>query len=927
MLEARFPGLKTRQDLKTELELETFGKMLAGYMRAYNEEPTTASEDERVLNHDVFFTPAGGGGQTPASVTIKVFDGTDIGEPGEPGFIRKAQVGVGKNGQDTNVVVEYEYWGTPNSASPNRTSSSGQSQPQSSGLVTISSDAAPKGINMLLEETHAASGVFAATVVICEFGSEECAVGQEETVTLPVNKEGDVILVAYEDDSPSATREATLPLDVHGPSFALFSPASGHAGREDEPTVSFQVTDTESGLNDSDDAIDSVYVVAGLYDLNAEKASDSVVFERNEVGLTSIVDGYIASATIDEGRDDSDELDSRQLADDSQYEIRWWAVSSDKAGNVSVSDANGETDCVIAKDNLKIFKLTTQRTQVQTDALIAALEKTIDFQVGCDPHVIRVDTASPSLEKAVTGNWLDGEVVKEGPDAIRTSVAAVFDENLDCASVSSDGFKVDGDVPSVTACKDSTVYLTIEELPSDATPTVAVAEGAVADRAGNPAKAGSVTAEDSIPAKLVVTVTGTGGGDATRPVTRRAVTVTITSDETLSSSPMVTVNRVGDDYTLIRADQKEAISSGGPNRWVYTTGLSIEGLYNVRVSGLDMGGRIETALGLDETDFDVTSLKDSKAILFEVDANLRPPTFWPEDNAKTDNPNAFIRIDFNREAGEYGLTGKIDNETPPPARIRKATTDPSLVDVSFDTHVAVTITEAIFNGMDVTDEIVTRDGRLFYYLPDNLALGDHRLELEARDAAGNSWTDTLNFTLIERQPFKLPINPGLNLVSLPADPEDGSIDSIFGDVQEVTTVATYENSTKQWMTATRGENGDFQGGLITIDADHGYWVASDGVVNLEVMLVRGSELVIFPPAIDVFKGWNLVPVADLAQRPAGTPISAAEYFANINASAALGFDSTQQKMTRLSLAKNSDDEIFVGSAYWVYANKDGSIIP
>lgn len=918
VLHARFGNLKTRTD-KAVADQE-----LIASIRAYNEIP--ADENEGDLRIDADFTVAGGGGQTPASVTIKVFDGTAIGEPGDPGFIPAATVGVGKDGQDTDVVVEYEYWGTPASALPDRTASSGQSQPQSTGLVTISSDAVPKGINILLEETHAASGVFAATIVICEFGSDGCEAAQEETVTLPVNKVGDDILIAYEDDSPFAIREAILPLDVRGPDFALFSPARGHAGREDEPTVSFQVTDAESGLSDSDDAIDSVYVVAGLYDLEAEQASDSVVFERNEVGLTSILDGYVVSVTIDEGRGDSDELDERRLTDDSQYEIRWWAVSADLAGNVSVSDADGETDCGIATDSLKSFKFATERSQAQADALIAALENTIDFKKGCDPHVIRVDTAKPSLKSAVTGTWLDGEVVKEGPDAIRTSVSAVFDEDVDCASVSVDGFKVDGDVPSDVACKDSSVYLVVDELSSDATPKVAVAAGAVADRAGNPVKAGSVTAEDSIPAKLVVTVAGTGGGE-TRPVTRRVVTVTITSDERLSGNPIVTINRVGDEYSLIRADQKEAIASGGPNRWVYTTGLSREGLYNVRVSGLDMGGRIETAVGLDETDFDATSLKDPKAVLFEVDANLRSPSFWPEDNAETDNSNAFIRIDFSREAGEYGLTRKIDNDAPPPAKIRMATTDPSLVDVNFDAHVVVTITEAIFDGVDVTDEVVTRDGMLFYYLPDNLDLGEHALELEARDVAGNSWSDTLNFSVIERQPFKLPINPGLNLVSLPADPEDGSIESVFGHVPEITTVVTYDNSMKQWVAATRGEGGAFAGDLTAIDADHGYFIAAEDPLVLEAMLKKGDELAIFLPAIEIVKGWNLVPIADLAQRPAGTPISAAGYFANIDATAALGYDSIQQKMTRLSLAKNSDDEIFVGSAHWVYANKDGVIIP
>ena len=919
VLQARFPGIKERQDT-TLVE-----QLLKANVRAYNEIPANSEEGD--LRIDAFFTPAGTDGQPPATVSFSVFNGTSIGEPGELGFRPAAVVGVGPGNQDSNVIVEYDYWGSPNSAHPNPTPLAENSAPQGAGVVTVSTYAAPRGIDVALEETHASSGIFVATILICEAGHADCKAEQTDAIRMPVSKEGDSIEVIYQDESPTAKRFAALPMHVHAPFLTNFSPPNNTAGREDEPAVSFWATDVYFGVTKDADDIDSIYILAGLYDLDSQRAADAVVFERDELNLTSIPNGYAASVTIDEGRNDTNKLDTRQLTDDSQYEIRWWALASDLAGNVRVSDSDGDSNCTIPATDFHIFKFDAERTQLQANALIAALEKTIDFEEGCDPHVIGVDAADPSLERAVTGSWLDEDDVEmEGPDALRTSVAAVFDEDVDCSTISAEGFMIDDAVPNNVTCNGSTVYLTVDELASGATPTISVAESAVSDRAGNPVEAGSVTAEDSIPAKLTVKVTGAGGGDS-RPVTRRAITITVASDERLLSSPIVTINKVGDDYSLIRHNQGEAIASGEPNRWVYTTAPPKNGLYAVRVSAIDSGGRIQSVVGLDEIDFSAASLKDPEAVLFEVDANLHPPAFSPEDNTETDNPNTFIRIAFNREAAEYGLTERADNESPPPPKTRKATADPSLVDLSFDTHKTVTLTSAIFDGRDVTDMIDTRDNLVFIYYPGGLDLGVHRLELEARDTAGNWWSHTLNFSVIQRQPFKLPINPGLNLVSLPADPVEASIDDVFGGDPEIATVFTYDNSTKQWLTATRREGGPFTGDLTTIVADHGYWVASEGLVNLEVMLLRGDELVIFPPNIHVHKGWNLVPVTDTQQRAAGTAVSAAKYVANIQSALAFGYDSTEQKLTRLSASKNSNDHVSVGSAYWVYANEDGVIVP
>ena len=916
VLEARFPGLKQRQDIVAVVP------MLVANLRSYNETPATDNEPD--LTVGASFTPADS--QTQASISFTIFDTGPIGEPGDPEFIPGAEVGVGPGGQRSNVVVEYEYWGSSDSAYPDRTSSQKNGDKPVGGLVTLISDAAPAGVTPILEETHAASGVFVATILICQADSEECTATGGETPTIPVNKEGDTILVTYEDASPKSTHSAPLPLDVNGPTLAQFSPASGSAGRENEPIVAFRAIDVESGLVDSDDALDSIYVVAGLYDLETEKAADSVVFERDDLRLAETTYGYTVSVTIHEGREDKHELNNLLLVNDSQYEIRWWAVSTDNAGNISISDSDNETKCAAQNFNLDGFKFLDPRTESQAADLIAVLEDSLRYEAGCDPHAIRVDTASPSLKGAATGPWLDDDVHREGPEAIRTSIVAVFNEDLDCATVSADDFRVDGSAPKSLTCNGPNVYLEVAELSSDATPNIEVPQGSVADRAGNPVAAGSVTAEDGIPAKLILTPLSSVG-DGPRPVTRRAVTLTIASDEALSGNPVVTINKVGDDHTLVRFSQGEAFPSGAVNQWTLPAGLSRDGLYNVRISAVDRGGRIEASFGLDETDLSADSLKDSNAILFEVDSKLNPPTFWPKNNSETDNPNAFIRIDFSRESREYGLTELVDNESPPPAKTRIATDNPALVDISFDTHKTVEIVSAIFDGKDVTDEVVTRDEVAFIFYPRNLSLGDHRLELEARDAAGNWWTDSLNFTVIEPQPFKLPINPGLNLISLPADPQNPGIDAVFGSETEIASVITYDNATGLWLTAIRGEDGSLIGDLDFVDSDHGYWVVSEEALTLEIMLVRRDELTVFPPAINLVEGWNLVPVKDTARRPFGTALKAADYFSNIEGNIAHGYDSQTGSLKRLNFSQDSGDEIAIGSAYWVYANEDGVIVP
>ena len=93
-----------------------------------------------------------------------------------------------------------------------------------------------------------------------------------------------------------------------------------------------------------------------------------------------------------------------------------------------------------------------------------------NVMLGCDPFVVRVDTAGPELDatQTFTGVWLDGDDEKSGADAKRTSVRVAFSEKLDCDSVSADDFEVGGATPNDATCDGKYVYLDVDELGANA---------------------------------------------------------------------------------------------------------------------------------------------------------------------------------------------------------------------------------------------------------------------------------------------------------------------------------------------------------------------------------------------------------------------------------------------------------------------------
>ena len=388
---------------------------------------------------------------------------------------------------------------------------------------------------------------------------------------------------------------------------------------------------------------------------------------------------------------------------------------------------------------------------------------------------------------------------------------------------------------------------------------------------------------------------------------------------------MVAIQQIGDNYDLGSDAGNTAAPTGNVNEWSITTSLSSAGLYNVYVTAED---RESSGISMAGVNKDLQkNIKDGKAFLFEVDKGIPAPMFTPAADEKTDNAGVFIRANFGDEGKEYGLEALTDKNNPSTEATdddtRDHTTVPSDVSTDFDTHGTLSIVSATFNDDDVADDIISRDDVLFVYRPGNLSNGEHTFKIKVKDNAGNEGEFSTTFVKVDKAAYKLNLNPGPNLVSFPANPVDSDVNAVFGGEgnEDITSVLTFDNTTRLWQTAVRGADGTLSGDLTTINGMNGYWVVADGVVTVSTLLEGSENFGSTPPHITVDAGWNLVGVVDTDQMPAGKDV--ANYFANIDAEVVYGYDSFESRLVR----QGADDDVQTGKGYWVFANKAGIIIP
>jgi hypothetical protein len=799
----------------------------------------------------------------------------------------------------------------------------------------IWSDADAVGLTVVLKETSAQSGIFRATV---NLKATTPSVVGDITAALAASlfvNSSDTVRFSYKDNTTGTTfvtQSSTLPIETSGALFGAHAPSNGSATANNLPTVTGEMTDTDSGIVNS-----SAQIIWGRDD-DFDGDIDASFFDT--IATADLI-------AIDNGVSFTHRFGVANAVN-TDHDLYWWPVISDVAGNPGVTDRqptiSGDANACNAVAFMAAFSNAAALNALNPDVAVSA------EIFGCQPFQVKVDRTKPVIVTSTTGVWWDTSI--SGTDktqadvtkAKKTSIVVNFGEAIDGATVQASDFKVDGNVPiSAThfAGSNKVVFLEVAELAPDAQPKIEVIAN-VGDTAGNNQDASSLAkAKDGIAPTLGLTTEG-----GTRPAVKSTNKLTLDSDETASTANVtISVGAIGAN-TAVTAVSSVTVA-GGPTSWTGTTPSALaDGLYNVYGTAQDInestnvgkkGQDTSTATALAPKTIDLT-----KAILYEVDSLATGPS-WPLTIGGTDNPDTFIAAYFADEGKEYGLAGACTDVgvgTGAPVAACEGgtlgdklfTTTPADVVTSFDSHKTVTLTEATLGGVDILSSITTADNVQFLYKASGLALGAHTVVLKYTDEAGNTGTATHTFTVAARAKTKVAVVPGWSMISFPGDPGDPSIDAVMGDTP-VTQVYTYDPTVAGgWLVAVRERQDDgtfsaFQGNLTTISSGRGYWVLTDTFEPIEVDIPSvsggpsGNGNPVTPPTIAVFAGWNLVPVIDITG--SRSAVVASDYLTGLTVSRIYLFDTISGKWELKALTEN----LIVGKSYWVYVAKDGVVVP
>ena len=114
------------------------------------------------------------------------------------------------------------------------------------------------------------------------------------------------------------------------------------------------------------------------------------------------------------------------------------------------------------------------------------------------------------------------------------------------------------------------------------------------------------------------------------------------------------------------------------------------------------------------------------------------------------------------------------------------------------------------------------------------------------------------------------LEPGWNLISIPFQPLDTAIDAIATPGHPADVVMTYDSASEAWAVSKRDpDTGLFTGDISEMTPDRAYFVRTDSFLPLLVgrpPLTTWSTPPAAPVALEVSKGWNLVPVVALNYR-------------------------------------------------------------
>ncbi len=494
-------------------------------------------------------------------------------------------------------------------------------------------------------------------------------------------------------------------------------------------------------------------------------------------------------------------------------------------------------------------------------------------------QVLNVDNRSPVVSSVIADS--------------RTTIRVTFDREMSDATgnVLPSDFLVDGVEPldaELDPDDSTTVILTVPELAPDATPSVDLV-GSVADLGGNTITSGTFVADDGIAPDIEATLAS--------DLTDGDISVSVTTDETIVGLPTRVVMLCVEDPTLVcTADQAGTFSTA--------TTIVGESAWDFDLSGFGVG-----AYEFESEGSDAEGNTGSSGILpFEIDDDLALPTSDVDGMDDLPEANPFVmEVDWAAEGDEY----------------------------PGDTHDEVVLTKAVLNEgedneRDVLGEASTRDSVNYSLAVLELEPGDYTLTVNGADDGGNELGNDMvfEFTIVEAPPFELNLTAGINMVSLPGEPADGNINTLFGGVEEIVTIFTRDaNNVALVAFRDPADPTKFIGNLTEIDATRGYGIETTGQVPVEVLIPALSATKI-PPTISVDgDDWSFVPVISLL--PIGDDVGEMMEGSTVDADAYLGgaWDIAWSFVLGRWESVSPGGVVEIGRGYWVFFTSDTNINP
>ena len=509
---------------------------------------------------------------------------------------------------------------------------------------------------------------------------------------------------------------------------------------------------------------------------------------------------------------------------------------------------------------------------------------------------------------------------------------------LDPSSVQASDFRVDGAEP-LDALVNSVehddgeilvgeaIYLKVGDIETDARPTV-VLTGEIADKAGNLRTSGTTTEiDDGIAPKLDVTLSS--------DLDDSEVVITVASSEALQTAPSLRLSAnhpEGDVPSIATVSVSRTVGASNPT-WTHTYKVSDGDAALVYVVAEATDRRSNTAyVGRGDED-----LKDKTDLI----------TFQADDKApglKFVDPSGDLLEDNDPEEGAVWLVAQFDDdEYDGDTYLKVALTAVSLTD-SAGTVIASSVDDLFPQDKVTCNEVTTTTGTgddavttttdsncATHTLAINLTPGDYNISATGVDTAGNSKSGDADFTVTEKEPFELTLQPGVNLVSIPSDPvgDSGNLNNLFED-KPVTIVTTYDRNLdvaggNPWLRSTRDpETMLFTGDIPSLQPGVAYFVTAGARTTVEITL---QTLVgTLPPIIQVRYGYNAVGFWSISGEK---EVDMDEYLTGIEWTAAYWYDPTPRSGLEgwRTIRPDTDDMAVAGRGYLILVQFDGTGSP